>query len=218
MSDNAIAIPEEKVDTISSHALELVETAKSIEVTDQESYAEADQSLKIAVAAKKKVKGFIKELVDPFKKAVKSAEGKLKPLLVPYEEADKLLRGKMEVYIAEENRKAREEAARQAEAERKKQAELEAARKKAEAENKPLPEPEPEPAPEPVAKPQFKEKSDLGSSYTVRKWTFKEVDFEKVPDEYKQLDSKAINAAIKNGERNIPGLEIYEKESIAVRT
>lgn len=61
-------------------------------------------------------------------------------------------------------------------------------------------------------------RGDLGSVASVRKiWTFEVVDVAKVPAEYVEVKSTAVNAAIRAGVREIPGLRIFEKDSIAVR-
>lgn len=61
-------------------------------------------------------------------------------------------------------------------------------------------------------------RGDFGSVATVRKiWTFEVEDLAKVPVEFLEVVAPKVNAAIKAGERNIPGLRIYEKDSIAVR-
>lgn len=48
-------------------------------------------------------------------------------------------------------------------------------------------------------------------------WTYKVVDESKVPRDYLMLDHSKIMNAINNGERNIPGLEIYDEGNVAIR-
>jgi hypothetical protein len=61
-------------------------------------------------------------------------------------------------------------------------------------------------------------RGDFGSVATVRKvWTFEVVELAKVPVEYLEVIGPKVNAAIRAGERDIPGLRIYEKDSLAVR-
>jgi hypothetical protein len=62
-----------------------------------------------------------------------------------------------------------------------------------------------------VVKEQPKKKlvSESGASVTmVDHWVFEIVDKEQVPEEYKMVDDKAVNAAIRQGVREIPGLLI----------
>lgn len=55
-------------------------------------------------------------------------------------------------------------------------------------------------------------RTEDGASGSIRKvWKLKEVaDFSQVPDQYKEINEKAVNAAIKAGVREIPGLVIEE--------
>jgi seryl-tRNA synthetase len=43
----------------------------------------------------------------------------------------------------------------------------------------------------------------------VDRWTFEVMNKEGVPEEYKMVDDKAVNAAIRQGVREIPGLRIF---------
>lgn len=60
---------------------------------------------------------------------------------------------------------------------------------------------------------EIKIDNTLGNSAaSFRKYiTFKIVDIQKVPAEFLSVDTKAVNTAIRNGIREIPGLEIVEK-------
>lgn len=59
----------------------------------------------------------------------------------------------------------------------------------------------------------------VGNSMTTfrKHITFEIVDITKVPAEYLSVDTKAINQAIRNGVRDIPGLKIFEKLSTVMR-
>lgn len=272
MSTNII-IPEEKVQKIDNFAAEMLGKAEFAVIEDDAAFQSAQKWLTSTVAAHKKVKSFIKELVQPHKDAVKATEGKLKPLLKPYEEAEGIWRTKCNAYLAkkraeEEKKAAEEKKKREAEELKNKKrmnellalgfvwnkeeehfelgeirvrpveiksdneatwtAKFEgwakeasyAKPKKEEAKKKAEPEELPElaPDPEPVEKEELAVKSDAGTTYTQKRWTYKEVDLSKVPREYLKLDSKAVNAAIKAGTHKIPGLEIFEEETLAVRT
>jgi len=60
------------------------------------------------------------------------------------------------------------------------------------------------------------EKSD--ENITVKKrWTYREKNHSKVPPEYTMTISAKVNEAIRNGVREIPGLEIFEEEIISQR-
>lgn len=66
---------------------------------------------------------------------------------------------------------------------------------------------------------EIKIDNTLGNSAaSFRKYiTFKIVDIQKVPAEFLSVDSKAVNTAIRNGVREIPGLEIVEKLTPVVK-
>ncbi|MCK5612611.1 hypothetical protein KAR91_62645 [Candidatus Pacearchaeota archaeon] len=57
----------------------------------------------------------------------------------------------------------------------------------------------------------------VGKSTTQKRWTFEVLDITKVPEMYLVVDSAEVNDAIADGERKIPGLRIYQKESLSVR-
>lgn len=59
---------------------------------------------------------------------------------------------------------------------------------------------------------------DAGTvSVRNKPWTYRVVDEACVPREYLCLDSPKIRDAIRRGEREIPGLEIFQEEGLAVR-
>jgi hypothetical protein len=62
-------------------------------------------------------------------------------------------------------------------------------------------------------------RGDYGSTAYVRKsWTFAVVDLDAVPREYMSLDVEVVREAInKDGVREIPGLRIYQNETLHVR-
>lgn len=60
-------------------------------------------------------------------------------------------------------------------------------------------------------------KVDDGQLYTQKKWDFTVDDSKAIPVEYLTLDEKKIKEAIANGVRNIPGVQIFQKEEIVMR-
>lgn len=66
---------------------------------------------------------------------------------------------------------------------------------------------------------EIKIDNTLGNSAaSFRKYiTFKIVDIQKVPAEFLSVDTKVVNTAIRNGVREIPGLEIVEKLTPVVK-
>lgn len=72
----------------------------------------------------------------------------------------------------------------------------------------------------PVEKKQKVVRTESGTSASMRKdWKMTGiVDFSKVPDEYKTLDERQVNAAIRAGVREITGLKIEEVQTTVFRT
>lgn len=56
------------------------------------------------------------------------------------------------------------------------------------------------------------------SAHTRKVWAFEVEDFSKVPDGYKMIDERKINADIRAGILEIPGLRIFQKETTIFRT
>ncbi len=57
--------------------------------------------------------------------------------------------------------------------------------------------------------------SKSGEIRTRKNWVFKIVEEKKVPREYLKTDDIKINKAIREGERKIKGLEIYQEEDLS---
>lgn len=168
-----------------------------------------------------------KELTKPLKAEVKEIEDKFKAPLQFLKEADTILRDKINHFLNEQRAKREAEAlARKqlAEDEALKQAEqleslkagagdFDAVTRKAmidaieEKQNKIIDE---------TAKKETINQSSANS--IVRSvWSFRLVDLKKVPAQYLQLNETAIRQAIKNGERHIDGLEIFQQSQVAIR-
>lgn len=126
------------------------------------------------------------------------------------------LQRKIDAEVAEANRKAAEEAARKAEEEAKarkaSEAEIEAARKKAEEEaaKNAIEAPKVQ---EPIApKQETTIRTETGTSAHSRKpWKHRIIDGKKVPREYCSPSDALIREAIKQGVREIPGVEIFQE-------
>ncbi len=75
-------------------------------------------------------------------------------------------------------------------------------------------------APLPIAAPKVEAPARLaggGASVSVRRrWTFEVTDFALVPDAYKELARGQVQAAVRGGERSIPGLRIFQAEDASV--
>lgn len=68
-------------------------------------------------------------------------------------------------------------------------------------------------------KPETVTRTEDGTSAHTRKvWTFEIEDFAKVPDRYKVIDDRVVNADIRAGVLEIPGLRVFQKETTVFRT
>ena len=56
----------------------------------------------------------------------------------------------------------------------------------------------------------------IGNVQTRKTWTYEVVDFTEVPDSFKVINPGAVTLAIRGGTREIPGLRIYQAESLSV--
>jgi hypothetical protein len=229
-----VPIPKTKVDEYSAYATTLEKFASEVEVNDQDSYERAADILGKATRGIKNITVFQDSILQPFKDGLKDAKATFTKMKTPYEKAETQLRAKVNAYArkmqAIADKEAAEERARVA-AERKK-AEAEAAARKAENERKAAeaaaagkevePEPEPEPieevVPVPVQAPDLKVNTSVGSTHTVKRWKYRITDFKIVPDEFKQENTKLLNAQAKTRAREIPGVEFYQEVSVAVRS
>lgn len=181
---------------------EITTYKKSIKQQEEELSADAKKTLNDIKATFKQPKQFIEE-----------AEGIIRTKINHFLDEQ---RAKMEAEALALKQKAEDEALKQAEALEElksgageydavtRQAMIEAIEEK---QNKIIDE---------TAKKQTINQSSANS--TVRKvWAFKVVDMSKIPLEYLQLNETAVRNAIKEGKREIAGLEIFQQSQVAIR-
>lgn len=139
------------------------------------------------------------EITGPLNKSLKAANSLFKELTAPLLDADAVLRGKIVAFRAKQ----------EAQAEKMRERRLE---KAAEAEA----------AGDQETALAFEEEAEavqakVGGSVLQKRWTFDVVDADGVPREYLEINTVAVNEAIREGVRDIPGLRIYQKELVSVR-
>ena len=61
-------------------------------------------------------------------------------------------------------------------------------------------------------------RTDSGTSYQRKVWTFEIVDLLDLPRAFLMVDEKGIRDAVRMGTREIPGVRIFEKTETSFRT
>lgn len=146
-------------------------------------------------------------LTKPLRDHVKRIEAQYKPVVDQLEAADEALRNKVLAFYAERQKAADEVAAK----------EREAAEKAADKGKDEVAAEHALKAVEVQSAASVKTMVADNASVQVRKgWNFEVEDLGKVPAEYMTLDEKAVRTAIKSGLRTIPGIRIFEENSLAV--
>lgn len=208
MSDELVKSPEVK--QLRDEATGLLEIAESF-VVNADTFDEATDLLGWIAGAKKKLEEQRVFFVKPLNDQVKKINERFKSYAAPLEQADQVVRGKVLGFRQEAERQRREEEARL-----RRQAEAERARLAAEAAAQDLPEPPPPPIPVIPRAPKTV-RSNMGTATVKKVWDFEVLDERQVPREFLIVNEKAIRAAVKAGVRNIPGVQIFETEQLAVR-
>ena len=189
---------------------EMKRAAAALKVDSDESEQEAVELGTRANKLAKEVDKRRKDITQDARDFTASVNNLAKQFTEPAKRITALLKGKIGDHrqAKELERRKREAAERKAreEAQRKIDEEARAANV------------EPVKLPEPVAeKPANVTRTESGSAHGQKRWTFEVEDETKVPRQYLALDSTRINAAIKAGIREIPGLKIFQKESVVFK-
>jgi hypothetical protein len=186
-------VPVEVVQKAENEAMLMTKQAEAIQVTTTEQEEEAYLALTQIKQAIKTIENKRKEITKPLNASLKAANAMFKKLAAPFVEADRIVRDKVMDF-----RQAQEEKA-QKELERRQK--IQAAHEAKGHETHEIIQPKVE-----VAK----------TTVTTKRWTFELVDINKVSREYLVLDSVAVNKAIRNGIREIDGLDIFQVEGLRV--
>lgn len=56
----------------------------------------------------------------------------------------------------------------------------------------------------------------IGNMQTIKRWKYEVTSFEEVPDVFKIIENVRVIEAIRSGVRDIPGIKIYQEESLAI--
>jgi hypothetical protein len=200
-----------RVMEVVDEASALEKRADGIAITNDATDAEAKAALSVIAKKRKDLEELRKSFVGPLNDHVKTINTFFKERSGPLDTAERIIKGKVSDYFRAKAEAARKEQERQLKLASKRQ---ETADAKAQANG------EVAAPPVPVAIIQAPEKTTrtAAGSVTVRKvWKFIITDENVVPRDWCVPNEKAIGAAVKAGIRNIPGVQIYEDEEVAVR-
>ena len=188
----------------------LEEKANALDVVSDEAAKTATEMLVQIKGVVGQVEDKRKEAIGPADKYVRSVNAFVKPFRDRLNDVAEIPRNKLGIYQYNKELKRREEERKAKEALAEKQRQLDEEAKKKNLEPVKLPEVTVPKKPQPV-------RTDSGTSSVRMVWDYKVVDISQVPRDYLILNERGVKAAIKGGIRNIPGLEIFEKPSVATR-
>ena len=203
------------------------ERAKLISVTDAVSYDSAVLFLKEVNTKLKDFKAQREKYIKPMKDSIKAIDDKLKEPIKLLEDTDTTLREKLNSYLNEvrkreeerlvlERKKAEDEAIKEID-------HLEDAKRYAleydEVTQKAIQRTIENKQNKAIEATAFVEKINLStnSASISMVWDFEVTDKSKLPLEYLKVDEVAIRNAIRNGQRDIAGVNIYQKPQISLR-
>lgn len=183
--------------------------------------------LKLVAQTEKDLKKMEKEQCAPHKAEIDKIKAEFAKPLELLGTAQQIARDKLNAFLVAE-RKVEEENARKAQIERQKQAEKElrkldrkekTADKYDDATASALRESIADQKQEIMAKASAPiDINQSGENATVRMvWTFDVVDLSQVPAQFIVVNEKAVREAIKNGVRDVAGLKIYQKPTVAIK-
>lgn len=164
------------------------------------------------------------DIVKPLNDRVREINSAFKDIMAPLDTANTTLKNKVVLYNREQERKRQEALAKQREEEEQLKRDEEA-KQKAIDESLLFGEPvfeevvigiveQPVLPPVPEVKTMFK--AQLGSTSMRKVWKFDVTDTAAVPKEYLVVDEKKIRAAVSAGTRDIPGVHIYQDDTLRV--
>lgn len=201
LSDAAVA-------SLHTEALQFQSAADQLLIASDDDVTSATTDLSVIAKLKKAIEDKRKEYTQPLNDYLKVINDTFKTFTEPVLYADKLVRRKILDYRAEIDRQRQEvkEIAR---------LKAEAAEREAVLTGQPIIQPEPTLT---IATPPDKYHGDNGmlGKVMIRKWELE--DFSKVPDEYKTIDSVKIGKVVRAGIPSIPGIRIWQEETLRIDT
>jgi len=198
-----------------SHYIEkidsLMETAFELSVDTESSNENAVSIGTTAKALLKKIEDQRKELISEPSEFVKSVNSFCKIFTEKLQGIEDLMKQKIAQYraVLEQRRREAELAAKKTANDLQKKLDLEAKEKGTEPVKVEAPV---------IPKQETVTRSETGSAYGRKVWTFKIIDVQSVPREYLVVSDSLLRDAVRAGVRNIPGVEIFEEVRTSFRT
>jgi len=199
---------DETVVALHTEALRLLAFARIRVIASDADVKDTTNDLSIITGVKKAVEAKRVEYVGPINDHLKAVNNAFKAFTEPLIEADRLLRGKVLEYREAQRRAI-------AEQERINQLRMEAARAEMELKGE-LTEPVEMVEIQPEQPDRYKAEAGTLGKARIVKWEV--ADFAQIPDEYKIVDASKVGRVVRAGLRNIPGIKIWEEESLRVTT
>lgn len=214
-------VVDQTVQTIMGGNRSIVERAFDVVVNSDESLSFAVDMLGEIKSRMRNIEKERTAMVKPINDSVKNINAKFKTVTQPLEDAERALKPKVVAYqskIERERREAAEAERKRIEAEKLAEAEAQAAIGNQEGADRLAKE-----ASAVVVKPEETGRGGFTGTKTVvtKRWVFEVENLLMLANARPELiktDDALINTAIRNGEREIPGLKIFQTESVSVRT
>ena len=200
---------DEAVLKIYEESLIIRDVALARTITNLDDLKKATDDISILTKLKKAIEEKRKEYVGPIRSNLDQVNASFKEFTAPLEEADKVTREKIKWFNLEQ------EEVRLAQ-ERANQLAADATRKEAATHGGEITQ-----SIEVVEVQRELKKSmtNLGTTSMKDNWTYEVTDFRELPDEYKLVNTSALNAFAKStkGTREIPGVKIFNDPTVVVR-
>ncbi len=193
---------------IGEQVMGLVRYAESRTIANLADMMATTDDLSLIAKLKKALEDKRKEYVQPFNEHVKEVNGIFKLIGDPLERADNLNKSKVLAYRAEIERKRREAEAIEAE-------KLALAKREAELSGTGAFTVDLSPVDKP-APPPDRVHTEMGTLSKSGIWKWEQIDWDLVPKEYKMLNEVLIGKVVRSGMRTIPGLRIYQEETLRI--
>lgn len=185
----------------------LIASAGRARVENQAHAGKAADLIKMITAHVKALEDVREAHKRPILEAGKVVDAHFKARTAPLDAAKAAVKGMVSAWQAAERAKAAAEAKAKLDAAR---AAEERARAAGVLSTTPVAEPEPEPQ-------QVVRGATGAGIVTTKRWVHEVTDAAAVPRQYLTVDDAAIKAAVKAGVRDIPGVRIYQDETVTVR-